>query len=184
MPSLRLPAVFALLVFMLGCNPEARIMATYMGTPPSVARAMLKLGNISSNDVVYDLGSGDGRIVIMAAKEFGARGVGVEFDPKLVALARENARKAGVADKVHFIEGDLFKVDLRPATAVTLYLHDTLNMRLRPKLLSELRPGTPVVSHEWKMGDWKPDVERAVDDTRIYLWRIPATSATGDKSKG
>ncbi|HEX7043175.1 MAG TPA: methyltransferase domain-containing protein [Burkholderiales bacterium] len=160
----------------LGCNPDALIMATYRGTPPHVARAMLQLADVGPEDVVYDLGSGDGRIVIMAAKEFGARGVGYEINPALIEKARAKARAAGVEDRVQFIQGDLFAADLRPATVVTLYLFDTLNLRLRPKLQSELAPGSRVVSHRFDMGDWKPDAERRVDDESVlYLWRIGET---------
>jgi SAM-dependent methyltransferase len=175
---LRLPLLAAAaLMVTLGCDPGSRMMATYMGTPSPVARAMLDLAKTGPNDVVYDLGSGDGRIVIMAAKNFGARGVGIDIDPKLVALARENARLAGVEDKVRFIQADIFQADISAATVVTLYLYDTVNLRLRPKLLTDLAPGTRVVSHEWGMGDWKPETQRSVDDTRIYLWRIPPRAA-------
>lgn len=153
-------------------------MATYMGTPAPVVRAMLELAQVGPDDIVYDLGSGDGRIVIAAAKDFGARGVGIDFDPKLVALSRENARRAGVEDKVQFRETDMFQADISGATVVTLYLYDTVNLRLRPKLLADLAPGTRVVSHEWKMGDWKPQAQRRIDDTYIYLWRIPPRAAS------
>lgn len=166
-------ALAAALIMLSGCNPESRIIATYLGTPMPMVRGMLELAKVGPNDVVYDLGSGDGRIVIMAAKEFGARGVGIDLDPKLVALARENARKAGVEDKVEFHQGDLFDMDLRPATVVTLWLFETLNVKLRPKLLAELKPGSRVVSYQWRMGDWKPDAERFVEDDVSYLWIIP-----------
>lgn len=173
----------ALLALGVGCSTGPAIMATYMGTPPVVTRAMLDLAQVGPNDVVYDLGSGDGRIVILAAKEYGARGVGFEIDPQLIAQSRENARKAGVEDKVQFIQGDLFQADLKPATVVTLYLFDTLNMKLRPKLLRELNPGARVVSHQWKMGDWQPDKEKAVEDTWIYLWRIRTTSGHTNRER-
>jgi SAM-dependent methyltransferase len=117
---------------------------------------MLKVAKVGKDDVLYDLGSGDGRIVITAAKEFGTRGVGVDIDPDLIREARQNAVKAGVADKVKFIQQDLFETDIREATVVTLYLWPEINLRLRPKLLSDLRPGTRVVSHNHDMGDWKP----------------------------
>jgi ribosomal protein L11 methylase PrmA len=126
--------------------------------------------------VVYDLGSGDGRLVITAAKKYGARGVGVEIDPQLVRLSRENARKAGVSERVRFVSQDLFKTDLGPATVVTLYLRPEVNLRLRPKLLRELRPGARVVSNTFDMGDWKPDVARAVGLETIYYWAIPPRS--------
>jgi len=168
-------AALALTGTVIGCNPDALIMATYHGTPPWVARAMLQLAEVGPEDVVYDLGSGDGRIVIMAAKEFGARGVGYEIDPDLVEKARARARAEGVGDRVQFIQGDLFAADLRPATVVTLYLYDSLNLRLRPKLQSELAPGSRVVSHRFGMGDWKPDAERRLNDVEesvLYLWRL------------
>ncbi|BAU48416.1 RNA methyltransferase [Sulfurifustis variabilis] len=149
----------------------------YVPTPEEVVRGMLELAKIGPDDLVYDLGSGDGRIVIMAAKEFGARGVGVDIDPDRIAEANENARAAGVADKVRFIQSDLFEVDLRPATAVTLYLLPEVNLRLRPKLLEELRPGTPVVSHRFDMGDWTPEAERNFDGRTVYLWHVPPKTA-------
>jgi SAM-dependent methyltransferase len=150
----------------------------FVPTPPEVGLEMLKLAGVTSNDLVYDLGSGDGRLVIAAALLFGARAVGVELDAKLVQDSREAAAKAGVANRVTFIWGDLFQVDLRPATVVMLYLTADMNLRLRPRLLSELKPGTPVVSHAFDMGEWAPD--RAVrvfsaDGSRLLnLWIIPA----------
>jgi hypothetical protein len=114
---------------------------------------------VGQDDVVYDLGSGDGRIVITAAREYGARGVGVEIDPRLVAESRRQAQWAGVADRVQFLQQNLFDADLRPATVVTLYLSPEINARLRPKLLRELRPGARVVSHRFDMGDWIPQRE-------------------------
>ena len=128
----------------------------YMPTHEKVVAEMLKVAKVGKDDVLYDLGSGDGRIVITAAKEFGTRGVGVDIDPDLIREARQNAVKAGVADKVKFIQQDLFETDIREATVVTLYLWPEINLRLRPKLLSDLKPGTRVVSHNHDMGDWKP----------------------------
>ena len=128
----------------------------YMPTHEKVVAEMLKVAKVGKDDVLYDLGSGDGRIVITAAKEFGTRGVGVDIDPDLIREARQNAVKAGVADKVKFFQQDLFETDIREATVVTLYLWPEINLRLRPKLLSDLRPGTRVVSHNHDMGDWKP----------------------------
>lgn len=149
----------------------------YEPTPYTTVRAMLKLAQVSSTDLVYDLGSGDGRIVIMAAQEFGARGVGIDIDPVLVKEARANARTAGVEAKVKFVEGDMYKADLRPATVVTLFLHPDPNLKLRPKILAELKPGSRVVSYIWDMGDWKPEVEQAVGEGhyKIFLWRVPET---------
>lgn len=146
----------------------------YVPTPQATVNEMLRMANVSSDDLVYDLGSGDGRIVVTAAKEHGARGIGIDIDPQRISEANENAKAAGVTDKVEFIRGDLFQTDLRPATAVTLYLLPSVNLRLRPKLLEELRPGTPVVSHDFDMGDWEPDVKKRVEHDDLFLWIIPA----------
>ncbi len=149
-------------------------------TPPATVRAMLELGRVAPADVVYDLGSGDGRIVIAAARQFGARGVGVEIDPALVAQSNATAARLGLSERVRFVEQDIFKTDLRGATVVTLFLGADLNRRLRPKLLAELQPGSRVVSHDFDMGDWKPDrIVRLQDDGRehvLYLWIIPPRS--------
>jgi cyclopropane fatty-acyl-phospholipid synthase-like methyltransferase len=144
----------------------------YVPTSNGVAEAMLKLAQTTPADVVYDLGSGDGRIVIAAATKFGARGVGVEIDPELIKEATKKAAKAGVADKVTFRQGDLFKTDLSDATVVTLYLSNSINMRLRSILQQQLKPGARIVSHRFTMGDWKPDAERRLEGTSIYLWTI------------
>jgi SAM-dependent methyltransferase len=147
----------------------------FLPTPPEVVSAMLDLAKVTASDVVYDLGSGDGRTPIAAAKEHGARGVGVEFNPKLVALSRQNAEKAGVADRVRFINADLFETDLSEASVVTLYLLGSLNQKLLPKLRRELKPGSRIVSHAFTMGDeWKPDEERTINGKTIYLWIVPA----------
>jgi hypothetical protein len=145
----------------------------YEPTPTPVVRAMLELAAVGPQDVVYDLGSGDGRIPITAAKEFGARGVGIEMDPALVTRAQANARKAGVEGKVEFRLGDMYLADIRAATVVTLFLHPEPNLKLRPKLRSDLRPGSRVVSYMWDMGDWPPDEVRRVNRRRIFLWRVP-----------
>ena len=142
----------------------------YMPTHEKVVAEMLKVAKVGRDDVLYDLGSGDGRIVIAAAKDFGARGVGIDIDPKLVREARENAVKAGVADKVKFLQQDLFETDIREATVVTLYLWPEINLRLRPKLLSDLKPGTRVVSHNHDMGDWKPLKTVRVRVPREYVF--------------
>lgn len=144
----------------------------YVPTSNGVAEAMLKLANTTSSDVVYDLGSGDGRIVIAAAKKFGARGVGIEIDPELIKEATKNARKAGVADRVTFRQEDLFRADLSDATVVTLYLSNSINMRLRGVLQHQLKPGARVVSHRFEMPDWKPEAEQHLEGTTIYLWTI------------
>ena len=145
----------------------------YVPTPQSVVDAMLELAAVKPSDVVYDLGSGDGRIVITAAKKFGARGVGIEIDPALVKQATENAAAAGVSDRVRFVTQDLFKADISDATVVTLYLLQSINERLRPKLVRELKPGARVVSHVFNMGpEWPPQKELMVGPNRIFLWTI------------
>lgn len=147
----------------------------YVPTPQPVVEAMLELAEVKKTDVVYDLGSGDGRIVITAAKKYGARGVGIELDPALVKQARQNAAAAGVADKVRFATQDLFATDLRPATVVTLYLLQSINERLRPKLVRELRGGARVVSHVFNMGpEWPALKTVTVERSRIFLWSVPA----------
>jgi hypothetical protein len=146
----------------------------YVPTPQETVEEMLRMAKVSRRDLLYDLGSGDGRIVITAAKEFGARGVGIDIDPQRIAEANQNARATGVTHRVKFIQGDLFDTDLRDATAVTLYLLPAVNLRLRPKLLAELRPGTPVVSHDFDMDEWEPDHQQRVGDDLLYLWIVPA----------
>jgi len=149
----------------------------YEPSPPEVVRAMLRLAEVTSRDVVYDLGCGDGRIVIMAAKEFGARGVGIDIDPQRIAESEANARQAGVERRVTFRNEDLFEADIGEATVVTLYLWPWVNLKLRPKLLKELKPGTRVVSHSHDMGDWKPERQIEANGHTIYLWRIPERRA-------
>ena len=145
----------------------------FVATPSAVVDAMLKVARVTADDRIYDLGSGDGRIVIAAAQKYGARGVGIEIDPDLIRTANDRARKAGVSDKVKFIQADLFKADLSEATVVTLYLSDSINMRLRPKFQRELKPGTRIVSHRFGMRDWPPEQELTVDKQKIYFWTIP-----------
>jgi len=146
----------------------------YVPTPEEVVEEMLKLAGVSASDTVYDLGCGDGRIVVMAAKKYGARAVGVDIDPERIAEANENAKNAGVTNKVKFIESDLFKADIGAATVVTLYLLPTVNERLKPKLLAELKPGTRVVSHQFDgMGDWKPAKKIVLGYRDVYLWIVP-----------
>jgi SAM-dependent methyltransferase len=145
----------------------------YVPTENNVVEGMLKLAGVRSTDVVYDLGCGDGRIVIMAAKDFGAHGVGVDINPVRIQEARANAKAHSVENLVRFEEGDLFNADLHNATVVTLYLLPDVNLRLRPKLLSDLKPGTRVVSHSFNMGRWEPDKEEDVDGATIHLWTIP-----------
>jgi SAM-dependent methyltransferase len=144
----------------------------YVPTSGGVTDAMLKLARVTPSDVVYDLGSGDGRIVIAAAKKYGARGVGVELDPDLIKTATKNAMKAGVADKVTFLQADLFKTDLSDATVVTLYLSNSINRRLESILKQQLKPGARVVSHRFDMGDWKPEADVRLEGTHVFLWTI------------
>jgi hypothetical protein len=135
---------------------KCQLDAPYLPTPENVIEEMLKLGGVNKGDVLYDLGSGDGRVVIAAAQKFGTRGVGVELDPSRIQEANENAKKAGVTDRVQFLQKDLFQTDISKATVVTLYLLPDVNLKLRPRLLSQLKPGTRIVSHEFHMGEWKP----------------------------
>ncbi len=146
----------------------------YVPTPPEVVDEMLKMAEVRDGDVLYDLGSGDGRIPIAAAKKFRVRAVGIDIDPARIAEARANAKAAGVTDEVSFRQADLFKTDFSDATVVTLYLLDSLNLKLRPKLLSELKPGTRIVSHAFTMGDWEPEKTATVGSNSIYMWRVPA----------
>ncbi|MBI4475880.1 MAG: methyltransferase domain-containing protein [Acidobacteria bacterium] len=144
----------------------------FVPTPPEVVEAMLKVAKVGKNDVVYDLGCGDGRIVIAAAK-LGARGTGIDIDPQRIKEATENAQKEGVTDRVTFKNEDLFAANISDATVVTLYLLPSLNVKLRPKLMTELRPGTRIVSHAFDMGDWKPEQTLDVNGRTVYYWTIP-----------
>lgn len=147
----------------------------YVPTPPAVVAAMLKLAEAGKDDVVYDLGSGDGRIVIAAARNFNVRrGVGIDLDPELVTRAASSARRAGVGDRVTFVQDNIFRADFSAATIVTLYLTPDVNLRLRPRFMQELRPGTRIVSHSANMGDWVPDGAELAERRRIYLWIVPA----------
>jgi SAM-dependent methyltransferase len=148
----------------------------WVPTPDAAVDRMLLIARVGPNDLVVDLGSGDGKIVITAAKRFGARARGYEFSPDLVEVSRRNARIDGVADRAHFVQGDMFDADFRDATVVTLYLLTTLNLKLRPKLL-DMRPGTRVVSHVFRMGDWEPDETAKTGASEIYLWVVPAKVA-------
>ena len=151
----------------------------YEPTTYGIAEAMLSMAKVTSGDLVYDLGCGDGRIVIMAAKERGARGVGVDIDPARIKESRQNARAEGVDGAVRFFEQNLFETDITGATVVMLYLWPEVNLRLRPKLLRELKPGTRIVSHSHALGDWKPEATRIVSDITItgrsplYLFVVP-----------
>jgi SAM-dependent methyltransferase len=160
------------------CEPRASSMheaeALYLPTPHRVVHEMLRLARVSPADWVYDLGSGDGRIPIAAARDHGAHGVGIELDGRMIRRARCLAREAGVGQRVQFREEDLFRADLRAATVVTLFLFPEMNRRLAPKLRAELRPGTRIVSHRFDLGDWPPDAERDVDGHTIFLWIVPS----------
>jgi ribosomal protein L11 methylase PrmA len=146
----------------------------YVPTPPEVVAAMLKVAKVGSGDVVFDLGSGDGRIPIAAVKDFGAaRATGIDIDPQRIKEAMANHASSGVGDRVRFLNQDLFTTDISEATVVTLYLLPSLNLKLIPKLKSELKPGTRIVSHAFDMGDWKPEQALEVEGRRIYMWTIP-----------
>ncbi len=159
----------------------------YVRTPQAVVDAMLDLAQVGVDDFVIDLGSGDGRIILSAAKERGARGFGVDIDPRLVAASNRAAQEAGVADRAEFFVRDLFETDLSQATVLTMYLLPEFNLKLRPRILNELRPGTRVLSHDWDMGDWQPDAKLVVDGVKkpvmpltqssVYMWIVPAKAA-------
>jgi len=186
------------LMFLSAAGQErVRPEVPYVPTPEEVVREMLKMANVSQNDVLYDLGCGDGRIVITAAKEIGCRGVGIDIDPVRIEESKKNAKNAGVEDKVEFLLMDLFEADLSQATVVTLYLLSKVNLRLRPKLFRELRAGARVVSHDFSMGTWRADNSIVVEDKllnyksardplsfndywdkhNVYFWVIPANAS-------
>ena len=144
----------------------------YEPSPQKIVEAMLKLANVHKRDIIYDLGCGDGRIVITAAKQFGASGVGIDIDPKRIKESLQNAHRAGVTDRIIFRNEDLFEADIHEATVVTLFLWQKVNLKLRPKLLKELKIGTRIVSYCWDMGDWKPDRRIELDNNPIYVWTI------------
>jgi SAM-dependent methyltransferase len=145
----------------------------YVPTPMPVVDAMLDLAKVAKSDIVYDLGCGDGRIVVRAASRFGCHAVGVDLNPERVKEAKANAMRAGVTELTRFEIGDVFEFDFSAATVVTMYLLPSVNLKLRPRLLKELKPGTRVVSHDFHMGDWTPQTTREVGRSRIYLWTIP-----------
>jgi SAM-dependent methyltransferase len=155
----------------------------YVPTPPAVVEQMLKVAKVGATDLIYDLGCGDGRIIITAAKTYGARGVGIDIDPQRIQEANENAREAGVTDRVRFLNEDLFEADISKASVVTLYLLDSLNEKLRPKLLRELKPGTRIVSHDFKMGDWQPEQTIEMDGHSVYFWTVPARGKPAAKAR-
>ncbi|MES2190141.1 MAG: methyltransferase domain-containing protein [Pseudomonadota bacterium] len=183
-----LPSLLALALALAASHSHAQPTeeVPFVTSPDNVTLEMLNSAGVKKGDHVIDLGSGDGRIVILAAKRFEATGLGVEIDPALVAKSKANARDAGVADKAEFREQDLFKTDLAPASVVTMYLLPDVNLALRPAILS-LKPGTRIVSHDWDMGDWSPDRTTVVDvpnksvgrekSSKIHLWTVPAKVA-------
>lgn len=187
MRALSLRLVLALLAVALVASPSTAIEGTgateetrpeepyvpYVSTPPEVVEEMLEIAHVTARDIVYDLGSGDGRIVIAAAKRFGAHGVGIEIDPERVREATENASQAGVAHLVRFIQGDLFAADIQEASVVTLYLLPEVNRLLLTKLLAELRPGTRIVSYKYDLGDWPPEKTVRVSRGAVYYWVVP-----------
>ena len=175
MQARALPVLVALA---LAASPSAQTrLAPYVATPPDVVERMLRLANVGPQDVVFDLGCGDGRVVITAAQKFGARGVGVDIDPMLIAQATARAAAAGVQSRVSFRVQDALTVDVSPATVVTLYLLAASNVKLRPTLMQQLRPGARIVSHNFPIGDWEPDVVDNFTDAggkkrTVYLWNI------------
>jgi len=144
----------------------------YLPTPPAVVDAMLDLAQLRPGDVLYDLGAGDGRIAIEAAKRFGIHAVGIEISPRMVAIARANVRRAGLDKLVEIRLGDALEADIREASVVTLFLFPDLNLKLRPRLRAQLAPGARIVSHRFGMGDWTPEAERTIDGHPLYLWTI------------
>jgi len=144
----------------------------YVPTPDLVVKGMLQLAGVKNGETVIDLGCGDGRIVVMAAKEFGAKGIGYDLNPERIKEANDNAKAAGVNGNVQFLEKNLFEADIKQADVVTLYLLPSVNEKLKPRLLKELKRGTRIVSHSFSMGDWKPVKEQEVDGRRIYLWIV------------
>jgi SAM-dependent methyltransferase len=182
-----LATVFVGLVAAQTPQPKRTPDVVYVPTTDAAVDAMLALANVKKTDVVYDLGCGDGRIVITAARKFGARGVGIDIDPQRIAEARENAKKAGVEHLVRFEENDLFLADIKEATIVTLFLLPQLNLKLKPKLLADLKPGTPIVSNTFDMGDWKAEKEVVVNPNdqndysglskKVFRWTVPPRGA-------
>ena len=168
--------------FAQNAQPRKPLDVPYVPTTEEAVAAMLRLAEVKNTDIVYDLGCGDGRIVVAAARNYGAKGVGIDIDPQRIAEANANAKRAGVEKLVRFEENDLFQADIKEATVVTLFLLSSVNLKLKPKLLADLKPGTRIVSNTFDMGDWKPEKEFTVpntdDDTflshRLYLWIVPA----------
>jgi ribosomal protein L11 methylase PrmA len=177
---MRLVAAVAFAVLMDAAGAQARVSPSaqqpdviFVPTPQEVVDKMLEMAQVGKGDVLYDLGSGDGRIAVTAAKRYGIRAVGIDIDPQRIAEANENARRNGVAGLVQFRREDLFKAKFGEATVVTLYLLPDLNVKLRPRLLAELKPGTRIVSHQFDMGAWQPEQKVELKNRTIYLWTIP-----------
>jgi SAM-dependent methyltransferase len=186
--TIRLPVSVLMAATLVGCTAgvppgggeaptPVKLDVIFVATDLEIVNAMLTLAAVTRDDVVYDLGCGDGRIVIAAAREFGARGLGVDLDPRRIREAQANAVRAGVADRMTFRVQDVFDTDIQPATVVTLFLSPELNARLRPKLTGQLKPGTRIVSHRYGIGDWVPERTDTllVRGTRnhVFLWRVP-----------
>ena len=189
MPVLHVLRLFLFLLVLAPGAPTAALAdeVPFETTPDNVVEAMLSIAGIGAQDNLVDLGSGDGRIVIAAAKKYGTRGLGIEYDKELIELSRKTAKREGVADKVKFLKQDIFDSDYRKATVVTMYLLPEVNLDLRPRILFDLRPGTRIVSHDWNMGDWEPDDRRVIptpgktvyplSQSTVYLWIVPARVA-------
>lgn len=153
--------------------PARPLDVPYVPTPMPVVDAMLALASVKKSDTLIDLGCGDGRIVIRAAERYGCRGIGVDLDPLRISEAQQNAREKNVQRLTQFVVGDVFEFDFSKATVVTMYLLPSVNLKLRPRLLAELAPGTRIVSHDFDMGDWKPERRREIENSVIYLWTVP-----------
>jgi ribosomal protein L11 methylase PrmA len=166
------PPAFALAQQLEKTTPRAPDVI-FVPTPQEVVDEMLRIAAVHQGDVLYDLGSGDGRIAVTAAKKYGVRAVGIDIDPERIREANENAKKAGVANLVQFRQEDLFKANFREATVVTLYLLPDLNVKLRPRLWNELKPGTRIVSHQFDMGEWKPEKQVELEGRTVFFWTIP-----------
>lgn len=173
----RRPAVLALFATLSGCllaQERVQLDVPYVPTPQEVVDRMLQMAAIKPNELVMDVGCGDGRMVVTAAQKYGARGLGYDINPERIKEARDNAQKARVTDKVEFRLGNLFDVDISKANVLAMYLLESVNQKLKPKILGTMQPGTRIVSHAFTMGDWKPDRQESVDGRNIYLWVVPA----------
>lgn len=185
LPSFVVLLVAVLIILIAGSTSAAppiaqadrpKLDVPFVPTPRPVVDKMLELADPTADDYLIDLGSGDGRIPITAAQRFGTRGLGIDIDPRRIAEARKNAEEAGVSDKVEFRQEDLFETDISQATILTLYLLPSVNIKLRPRILKELRPGTRVVSHDWDMGDWRPDQTVELGNKTVFMWVVPASA--------